>query len=66
MSRPVLGIGESLVASRPILERGGLCVFMGEKAMVAGPMAEAGMSKCAPSLQRSIGENVALVRSEPL
>ena len=39
---------------------------MGEKAAVAGPMDEAGVSECAPSLRRSVGGTVALVRSAPL
>ena len=46
----MLGIGGSLVASRPILLRGGAVVCMGEKEVVSRMIAEAGVSECAPSL----------------
>ena len=47
-SRLVLGIGGSLVAYRPILEREGTVVCMSENAVVLGPMAEVGVSECEP------------------
>ena len=41
-------------------------VCIGEKAVVAGPMVEDGVSECAPSLQRYVGGTVALARSSTL
>ena len=56
------GIGGSLVASRPILERGGYVVCMVEKEVVAGPTADTAVRECAPSLWRSTGGSVASAR----
>ena len=42
----MLGIGGLFVASCPILESGGDVVFMVEKAVVEGTMAETGVSAC--------------------
>ena len=40
------------------LERGGVVVCIGKKAVVTGPGAEVGVSEFAPSLQRSVVETV--------
>ena len=45
-----------------MLERGGAVVCMVQKAVVAGPTAETGVSACVPSLRRSSGGSSELVR----
>ena len=49
------GIGGSLVAYSPILERGGAVVCIGISEMFSGMMLEVDDNEFAPSLQRSIG-----------
>ena len=54
-SQYVQGIGGLLVEFRTILERGGAVLCIGTKAVVAGTMAELGVSGVAPSLRRDVG-----------
>ena len=46
-----------MVASHSVLEREGAVVFIGITAVVAGPMANVGVSELAPSLRRYIGRD---------
>ena len=59
-------MGGLLVASHPILERGGAMICIGTTEVVARPMTEVGVSEVTPALRRSIGGTGACMQSAPL